>query len=112
MAPDSQEPSSVRALRQVQAARLRTKATRGALFRTFLGSVFLIGALAHALSPARHEGSAIAWMAGLLVLSAMNVGLGLRALARLRRSSSNLWIAGTAAWAVLSVALVGVLLRG
>jgi hypothetical protein len=99
-------------LRQVQAARLRARATRGALLRAFLGSVFLIGALAHARSPQRHEESAIAWMAGLLILSALNVGLGLRALARLRRRSARLWIAGTAAWAVLSVSLVAFLLRG
>lgn len=101
-----------RSLRQVRAAQLRARATKHAIVQALLGSVFLIGALAYARAPDRHEQVNLAWMAGLLVLSTLDVALGLRTLARLRRRSARLWMAGTAAWGLLSTALVGFLLRG
>jgi heme/copper-type cytochrome/quinol oxidase subunit 3 len=51
-------------------------------------------------------------MTMLLVLSMLDVGLGLRTLARLRRRAARLWIAATAAWGLLSTLVVGFLLRG
>ena len=101
-------------LRQVRAALLRTRATRHAIIQALLASVFLIGALAHALSPERHAQGSLVWMSGLLVFSTFDVAMGLRTLVRLRlrRRLSWVWIAGTAAWGLLSTALVGFLLRG
>ena len=53
-------------------------------------------------------------MAGLLVLSTLDAALGLRALVRLRMRRKNVWVwkAATAAWALLSIVVVAVLLRG
>jgi hypothetical protein len=101
-------------LRQVRAALLRTRATRHAIVQALLASVFLIGALAHALSPERHAQGSLVWMSALLVFSTFDVALGLRTLVRLRlrRRLSWVWIAGAAAWGLLSTALVGFLLRG
>ena len=54
------------------------------------------------------------WMSGLLVLSTLDAALGLRALVRLRlrRKFAWLWMAATAAWALLAIVVVAVLLRG
>jgi heme/copper-type cytochrome/quinol oxidase subunit 3 len=98
-------------LRQVRAAQLRARATRRAIGQVLLGSVFLVGALAYALAPDRHAQPSLLWMTGLLVLSTVDVGLGTRTLARVRRRSARLWIAATAAWGVLATVLVGFLVR-
>jgi hypothetical protein len=101
-----------RPLRQVRAAQLRGRARRRAILQTLLGSVFLIGALAYARAPDRHQQASLTWMAGLLVFSTVDVALGLRTLARLRRRATGWWVLGSAAWGALSTALVGFLLRG
>ncbi len=103
-----------RSLARVRAAQLRARVTRQAIVQVLLGSVFLIGALAYARAPDRHSQWSTAWMAGLLVLSTLDVAVGLRALARLRlrRRFARLWIAGTAAWGGLAVSLIAFLLRG
>jgi len=100
-------------LRQVRAAQLRARATRHAIVQALLASVFLIGALAHALAPERHEQGSLLWMSALLVMSTLDVALGLRTLTRLRlrRRLGWLWMAGVAAWGVLSTALLGFLVR-
>ncbi len=98
-------------LRQVRAAILRAKAVRAAIIQVVLGTVFLVGALAHARAWDRHEQRTMAWMAGLVILSTLYVGLGLRTLARVRRFAASLWMAGVAAWGVLATALLGILLR-
>jgi hypothetical protein len=100
-------------LRHVRAAQLRARATRHAIVQALLASVFLIGALAHALAPERHDQGSLLWMAALLVLSTFDLALGLRTLVRLRlrRRLAWVWIAGTAAWGLLSTALVGFLIR-
>jgi hypothetical protein len=98
---------SPRALRVVRAAQLRARATRQALGQIALGSVFLVGALAFARAPDRTARGSVLWM-----LSMLDVGLGLRTLARLRRRAARLWIAATAAWGLLSTLVVGFLLRG
>jgi len=105
------EPSPP-SLRHVRAAQLRARATRRAIGQVLLGTVFLIGALAYARAPDRHEQPNLLWMAGLLVLSTVDVGLGTRTLARVRRRPRRLWVAATAAWGVLATVLVGFLLRG
>jgi hypothetical protein len=103
---------SPRALRVVRAAQLRARATRGAIGQVLLGSIFLVGALAFAHAPDHTARGSVLWMTGLLVLSTLDVGLGLRTLARLRRRAASLWIAATAAWGLLSTLVVGFLLRG
>jgi heme/copper-type cytochrome/quinol oxidase subunit 3 len=77
-----------------------------------LGSVFLVGALAHARAPGHREQPSLVWMTALLVLSTLDVALGLRTLARVRHRRPRVWIAATAAWGILSTVLVGFLLRG
>ena len=79
-----------------------------------LGTVFLVGALSYARAPDRRAQGSLAWMSGLLVLSTLDAALGLRALVRLRlrRKFAWVWMATTAAWGLLSIVLVAVLLRG
>jgi hypothetical protein len=95
---------------EVRAAQQRSRALRWGLGKLALGTLFLVGALAHALGPEPHGGSAVFWMAALALLSTFNVGLGLRTLARARRRGLRLWpvLAGT--WGLLSVALLKLLL--
>jgi hypothetical protein len=113
MGVSSPQPSpSSSSLRQVRAAQLRARAIRGAIGKIILGMVFLVGALAYARSPDHQQQNNILWMAGLLVLSTADVGLGLRTLARVRRRPARLWIAATVAWGLLSTVLIGFLLRG
>ena len=101
-------------LRQVRAAQLRARATRHAIVQALLASVFLIGALAHALAPDRHAQGSLLWMSALVVMSTLDVALGLRTLVllRLRRRLAWIWMVGTAAWGLLSTALLGFLVRG
>jgi hypothetical protein len=99
-------------LRVVRAAQLRARATRGAIVQILLASTFLAGALAYARAPDRASDQSVLWMTGLLVLSMVDVGLGTRTLARLRRAPPRRWIALTAAWGLLSTLVVGFLLRG
>ncbi len=98
-------------LRQVRAAQLRGRARKRAITQVLLGSVFLIGALAYARSPDRHTQTNITWMTGLVLLSTVDVALGLRVLARLARRRAAWWVLGSAAWGALSVVLLGILLR-
>lgn len=103
-----------RSLRHVRAAQLRARATRQAIIQMLLGTVFLIGALSYARAPDRHAQVNLAWMSGLLVMSTLDAALGLRALVRLRlrRRLGWVWMAATAAWAVLALVVVAVLMRG
>ena len=103
-----------RALRQVRAAQLRARVTKQAIVQMLLGTVFLIGALSYARAPDRHAQANLAWMSGLLVLSTLDAALGLRAVVRLRlrRRFAWVWMAGTGAWALLSLIVVATLLRG
>jgi hypothetical protein len=106
MGADQQEDSR---LRHVQAASLRARAIRGALGKAALGMLFLLGALSYALGPAPHDRISLAWMAALAVLSTLNVGLGLRAIARVRHRGRRLWLPATLVWGVLSVVLLKLL---
>ncbi len=103
--------ASTRELRQVRAARLRAKAIRWAIGKSMLGTVFLIGALAYALGPERRSDGSLLWMAFLLVLSTLNVGLGLRTFSRVRRRAARYWPVATALWGMLGTALVRILVE-
>lgn len=96
---------------EIRAARLRARAVRGGIVKLAFGTVFLIGALAHALSPARHESVSLFWMTLLLIMSTANVALGLRSVSRGRRLTARAATAAAAAWGLLSLALLGLLLR-
>jgi len=98
-------------LRHLRAAQLRARAVRGGLVKLAFGTVFLVGALAHALSPQRHQQSSILWITVLSLMSTVNVALGLRSLARARRLRGRAWVPVTAAWGGLAVVLLGLLLR-
>jgi hypothetical protein len=108
---DLPDRGSPRSLRQVRAAQLRARALRWAIGKLALGSLFLVGALAYALAPQRHTGSSRLWMAFLLVLSTVNVGLGLRTFSRVRRQAARYWPVATAAWGVLATVVVRILMR-
>ncbi len=110
---DFEPPGSgrVRSLRHVRAAQLRAKALRWAIGKSALGSLFLVGALAYALGPERHTQESRLWMAFLLVLSTVNVGLGLRTFSRVRRRQARYWPVATLLWGVLATALVRILTR-
>ncbi len=105
------DKGNLRVLRQVRAAQLRARALRWAIGKSALGSVFLVGALAYALSPQRHSQSSHLWMAFLLVLSTVNVGLGLRTFSRVRRRAARYWPVATAAWGVLATVVVRILMK-
>ena len=82
-------------LRHVRAAQLRALAVRWAIGRTFLGLLFLVGAMAYAFGPAPLAPSSALWTALLLVLSTLNVGLGLRGFSRIRRRGTRWWLPAT-----------------
>jgi hypothetical protein len=108
---------------QVRAAQLRARAIRSGLVRVAFGTVFLVGALAHALSPQRHDASSRLWMTGLFLSSTLNVAFGLRTISRARATivrpgrapsapaGAMIWIYAAGAWAVLGLAVLGLLLR-
>jgi Kef-type K+ transport system membrane component KefB len=98
-------------LRHLRAAQLRARAIRGGLVKLAFGTVFLVGALAHALSPQRQEQSSLLWITVLVLMSTANVGLGLQSLARARRLRGRLWVYATVSWGLLAVVLLGLLLR-
>jgi len=111
---DGSRPASIsaqaRSLRQVRAAQLRARALRWAIGKSALGSIFLVGALAYALGPQRHTPSSRVWMAFLLVLSTVNVGLGLRTFSRVHRRAARYWPIATGLWGVLATVLVRILM--
>jgi hypothetical protein len=111
---DTAVASSPLTLRQVRAAQLRARATRHAIVQALLASVFLIGALAHARAPEHQAQDSLLWMSALLVMSTLDIALALRTLVRLRlrRRLGWVWVAGAAAWGLLSTALIAFLVRG
>jgi hypothetical protein len=111
--PDANRPESPgegHSLRQVQLAQLRAKAIRWGISRSVFGIIFLIGALAYALGPDRHSQSSRVWMALLVVLSTLNVGLGLRTFSRVRRKARRTWLVATIVWGALATGLLRILL--
>jgi hypothetical protein len=98
-----------KSLRHVRAAQLRARAIRGAISQSVLGMVFLLGALAHALSPWPGSPSSRFWIPALIVLSTVYVGLGLRTFSRVRRKAQRIWLPATLLWGLLSAALLKIL---
>lgn len=98
-------------LRDRRIAQLRARVRRWALWRCGFGVVFAIGAVAHVLGPLPIERSSVLWASILVVLSAFHIGIGLRALTRLRRWPPNLWQVVTLGWGAGATALVMYLLR-
>ena len=111
MSADERRDGETRPGGHLLAARLRARAARGGLAKLAFGTIFLVGALAHALSPARHDRMSLLWMTLLLIMSTMNVGLGLRSMARARRHRGRVATVAAAAWGLLALVLVGLLLR-
>jgi len=110
-APEAGEAGpSKHSLRQVRAAQLRARATRWGIGKSALGTVFLIGALAYALGPDRHTSSSRLWMALLVMLSTINVGLGLRTFSHVRRRARRFWLVAAILWGLLAVGLIRLLL--
>ena len=110
--PRERSPRAERpAAGQLLAARLRARAARGGLAKLAFGTVFLIGALAHALSPARHDRVSLLWMTLLLIMLTLNVGTGLRSMARARRRRGRAAVAVATAWGLSALVVVGLLLR-
>jgi heme/copper-type cytochrome/quinol oxidase subunit 3 len=58
------------------------------------------------LSPQRHSQSSLLWMAFLLVMSTLNVGLGLRTFARVHRGVARYWLIATALWGLMATAVI------
>ncbi len=102
-------PPDERTLREVQAAQLRTRARRWAIRKSALGTIFLLGALAHALGPEPRSTMTTLWMAFLVILSTVHAGLALRMFSRVKRRR-RLWPFGVIAWGVLSVTLLRILI--
>lgn len=93
-------------LRQVRAAQLRAKAVRWALGKTFFGLLFFVGALAHALGPDPMASSSALWTALLLVLSTVNIGLGLRGYARVSARGNRWWLPVTLLWGLSATVML------
>lgn len=98
-------------LRHLRAAQLRARVIRGGIVKLAFGTIFLVGALAHALSPERHERSSVLWTTVLVLMSTINVATGLRALARARRLRGRPWLPAAGVWGLLAIVLLGLLLR-
>ncbi len=95
----------------LRGARLRARAARGGIVKLAFGTLFLIGALAHALAPTRHDSMSLFWMTLLLIMSTANVALGLRSVARARRLTARAAASAAAVWGLLALMVVGLLLR-
>jgi hypothetical protein len=95
----------------VRFAVLRAKARRRALVQLTLATTFLVGALAYALGPDRHERTGLLWMTGLFFLSTIQVASGLSTFARLGRKPRRAWLVPTVAWGLLSLLVLGYLVR-
>jgi len=108
--PWKREPGPPR-FAEIRAARLRARAVRGGIVKLAFGTVFLIGALAHALSPGRHESVSLFWITLLLIMSTANVALGLQSVSRGRQLTTRAAGVAAAAWGLLSLVLLGLLLR-
>lgn len=108
--PENPEPIAGRG-GHLRAARLRARVARGGIVKLAFGTLFLIGALAHALAPAPHDSMSLFWMTLLLIMSTLNVALGLRSVARARRLTSRAAMTAAAVWGLLALMVVGLLLR-
>ncbi|HEY0710781.1 MAG TPA: hypothetical protein VGG33_28510 [Polyangia bacterium] len=99
-------PSAATPLRPIEAAQLRARVIKWALGRTFFGLLFLIGAMAHAMGPDPLSPQTGVWIALLLVLSTVHVGLGLRGISRARRQARRWWLPATIAFGLAATLML------
>ena len=92
----------------MKAAQLRAVAIRWALGRMALALVFLVGAMSYALGPEPQAQMSALWMALLVLLSTVHLGLGLRTLTRVRRWGRRLWLPATLFFALLAIIILRV----
>jgi hypothetical protein len=104
--PPASPPRPARELREVKAAQLRAVATRWALGRMALAIVFLIGAISYSLGPDPGAQMSALWMALLVLLSTVHLGLGLRTLSRVRRRGRRLWLVATVLFGLLAIIML------
>jgi hypothetical protein len=104
--PPRTPPPRTAPLRQVRAAQLRALAVRWALGKTAFGLVFFVGALAHAWGPEPRSSSSALWTALLLVLSTVNIGLGLRGFSRARHRGARWWLPATLLWGLSATVML------
>jgi hypothetical protein len=97
-------------LREVRAAQLRGRVVRWAITRIALGALFLIGAMSYTVAPEPRASSTALWMAMLVIVSTFHIGLGLRALSRVRDRGTRLWLPATLAWGVLATVVLRILI--
>ncbi len=102
-------PQVGRELPEVRAAQLRARVVRWAIGKTAFGILFLIGAMSYTLAPEPRASSTALWMAALVMLSSFHIGLGLRALARVRNRGTRLWLPATLAWGLLATVMLRIL---
>jgi hypothetical protein len=95
-------------LPEVRAAQLRGQVVRWAIGKVAFGTLFLIGALSYTVTPELQPGSAL-MMAMLVVLSSLHIGLGLRALSRVRQFAARFWLPATLAWGLLATVMLRIL---
>ena len=93
-------------LREVRAAQLRGRVVRWAITKTAFGMLFLIGALSYTVAPEPRPASTALWMAMLVIVSTFHIGLGLRALSRVRDRGTRLWLPATLAWGLLATVML------
>ena len=96
-------------LREVRAAQLRGRVVRWAIGKIAFGMLFLIGAMSYTLAPEPRATSTALWMALLVVLSTFHIGLGLRALSRVRGRAARLWLPATLTWGLLATVMLRIL---
>jgi succinate dehydrogenase hydrophobic anchor subunit len=96
-------------LKEVRAAQLRTRTVRWAIGKVAFGMLFLIGAMSYTVAPDSGSKSTALWMAMLVVLSTLHIGLGLRALTRVRQRAVRLWFPATLAWGLLATVMLRIL---
>jgi hypothetical protein len=96
--------------REVRAAQLRGRVVRWAITRIALGALFLIGAMSYTVAPEPRASSTALWMAMLVIVSTFHIGLGLRALSRVRDRGTRLWLPATLAWGLLATVVLRLLI--
>src|SRR4030095_5098630 len=95
-----------KSLRHVRAGQLRAKAIAWGIGNSVLVRCFLLRALSYAFGPDPRAPGSLLWMAMLLLLSTINVGLGLRTFSRVRRRAARFWLPATLTWGVLGAVLL------
>jgi hypothetical protein len=105
-APPPASSSGGAPLGPIEAAQLRARVIKWALGRTFLGLLFLVGAMAHAMGPDPLAPQTGIWIALLLVLSTVHIGIGLRGISRARHTAGRWWLAAAIAFGLAATLML------